>query len=463
MSFANRLGIVALCAVVLGCGGKGASPSVSLPKNTAQIWNLVATDANKMDYTPPVPGETRVIKQQAGPGKTSRAFAIIHIAMFDAVNSITKKYRTYTNIGDSSPTANVDAACAQAAHDTLVALFSAQASTFDSKLVETLAAIPDSVDKTDGIAAGQRAALLILSDRATDGSATPVPYTPSGFVGRWAPDPINPAQTAVAPNWGQVRPFVLTSGSQFRCPPMPALTSPEFARAYNEMLELGGDGITTPTARTAEQTEIGIFWGYDGTVGIGTPPRIYNQIAATIVEDKRLDLVESTRLFAMANTAMADEAISNWESKYFHDCGRPVTVIRSDDGNPATVRISNFTPMGAQLTNGNGNNFTPAFPSYPSGHAGFGGAFFQTLRNYFRTDNVSFTQVSDELNGVNKDNRGRVRPMSPRSYGTLSQAELEDAQSRIFLGIHWNFDRDAGNEQGNKVGDYVTNNAFRSR
>jgi hypothetical protein len=164
-------------------------------------------------------------------------------------------------------------------------------------------------------------------------------------------------------------------------------------------------------------------------------------------------------------------AISVWESKFHYDLWRPITAIRESDpgtgptgagdGNPATIGGQTFTPLGAPASNLNGPNFTPPFPAYPSGHAGFGGAIFETLRRFYGTDDIGFTFVSDEFNGVTKDHDGNVRPYMPRSFSSLSQAEEENGQSRIYLGIHWHFDKTAGISQGRHVADYVFDHAFR--
>ena len=176
-------------------------------------------------------------------------------------------------------------------------------------------------------------------------------------------------------------------------------------------------------------------------------------------------------MLALVNVGMADTAIAVWESKYTYDFWRPITAIRESDpgtgptrrgdGNDATVGDPTFTPLGAPASNLVGPNFTPPFPAYPSGHAGFGGAVFETIRRFYGTDHLGFTFVSDEFNGVTKDNEGNVRPYMPRSFSTLSQAEEENGQSRIYLGIHWHFDKTAGIAQGRRVADYVFNHAFR--
>jgi len=248
------------------------------------------------------------------------------------------------------------------------------------------------------------------------------------------------------------------------------MDSAEYLAAYNEAKAFGGDGVHTPSVRTPEQSFIGIFWAYDGTPSLCAPPRLYNQITVHIADQMHLGTVDLARLLALANTAMADAGMSIWESKYYYDFWRPVTGIRESDpgtgptglgdGNASTTGDPTFTPMGAPASNLSGPNFTPPFPSYPSGHGGFGGALFQTFRRFFGTDNIAFTFVSDEFNGVTKDNADNVRPYMPRTFSNFSQAEEENGQSRIYLGIHWSFDKTQAIAQGRNVANYVFDHAF---
>jgi hypothetical protein len=268
-----------------------------------------------------------------------------------------------------------------------------------------------------------------------------------------------------------VEPFVLRSADQYRVAPPPAMDSPEYAAAFAEVKAYGGDGVVTPHLRTEDQTETGIYWAYDGTPTLCAPPRLYNQIAIVIADQKRTGPVALARLLALLHTSMADAGLAIWESKYFYAFWRPVTGIReadpgtgptgAGDGNPDTLGDPSFSPLGAPASNTeNVPNFTPPFPAYPSGHAGFGGALFETLRNFYGTDRIAFTFVSDELNGVTVDNQGNTRPLRPRRFRTLSQAEEENGQSRIYLGIHWAFDKTEGIAQGRKVADAVFRKAF---
>jgi hypothetical protein len=443
-------------------------------------WNEVAIDASGLDHTPVAAGETRVFGEQLGPGRSSRAMAIVHIAMFDAVNAIAGGHRSYAGLRRAPPDTSMDAAIAQAAHDTLVALYPSQRAGLDELLAEELQAIRPHGPraKANGIELGRRAAAAILALRADDGSQHAEPRVGVDFVtsdapGKWRQDPVSRIPLALGARWGAVRPFVLSSGEQFRVPPPPALDSAAYAAAFDEVKRLGGDGATTPTVRTERERMIGIYWAYDGMPSLCAPPRLYNQIAMTIAEARRSDVVALARLLALVNTAMADAGIAIWESKYHYQLWRPVAGIReadpetgptgAGDGNPATVGDPKFSPLGAPASNLAGPNFTPPFPAYPSGHAGFGAALFQVLREFYGTDRIAFSFVSDELNGATVDANGSVRPFVPRRFATLSEAEEENGQSRVYLGIHWAFDKTEGIAQGRRVGRYVFANAFEAR
>lgn len=440
-------------------------------------WNSVAIDASGLDHTPVPVGDPRIFGEQLGPGRSARAMAIVHIAVFDAVNAIVGGYRSFSGIPRIHDDTSIDAAIAQAARDTLVAMFPSQRAAFDQELAQDLNDIPNGLAKIRGIILGRVSAAAILFHRRNDGSAHPEPvlgvdWFTSNLPGRWRQDPISLIPLALGGHWEDVDPFVLQRANQFRTPPPPSMSSSAYTSAYREVQRLGGDGIVTPTQRTAEQTHIGIFWAYDGTPSLCAPPRLYNQIAMQIADQKNTnDVLEMARLMALVNVAMADAGIAAWESKYFYDFWRPVTGIRESDpgtgptgngdGNPNTNSDITYSPLGAPASNLTGPNFTPPFPAYPSGHATFGGALFETLRNFYGTDRIRFTFVSDEFNGVTPGNDGSPRPLLPRTFDRLSEAEEENGQSRIYLGIHWRFDKTEGITQGRRVADHVFANAFR--
>ena len=450
------------------------------PANWVKHWNDIAVDASGLDHTPVTAGEQRVFGEQLGPGRASRAMAIVHIAVFEVVNAVEGGYKSYVGLPPVGLTVSLHAAVAQAAHDTLVALFPSQTRTFDDLLADDLKQILEGRLKANGVALGRQAAAAILAMRSTDGAQHAEPrlgieFQTSNDPGKWRQDPISQSPLALGAYWGKVSPFVLETVDQFRAPLPAKLDSLDYATAFNEVKTLGGDGSNTPTVRTAEQTQIGLYWAYDGTPSLCAPPRLYNQVTRRIAGLMGTDdnVVELARLLALVHVSMADAGIAIWESKYYYQFWRPVTGIREadertgptglGDGNAATIADPKFSPLGAPASNLTGPNFTPPFPSYPSGHAGLGGALFQTLRRFYRTDRIAFTFISDEFNGVTRDHTGQVRPLVTRRFTSLSQAEEENGQSRIYLGIHWVFDKTEGIAQGRRVADYVFTHAFQPR
>jgi hypothetical protein len=423
--------------------------------DTVFIWNAIALQAQLIDNGLNGP------HQQFGPTRSSRAMAIVQAAVFDAVNSIDRSYARYMVEVNAPAGASIDAAAATAAHDTLSALYPDFKVFFDAALAIDLFTLPHNAAR-EGAVVGHVVARAILAARANDGSNATMSYTPGTAPGDWQPDPLHPDQTALDPQWGNVTPFVIPSPTAFLAPPPPALDNPAYTAAYKQVMEFGGDGVTTPTLRTADQTIIGIFWAYDSQPGLGSPIRHYNQIAETIALQEGNSEVQNARFFALINLAMADSGIVTWDSKYTYNFWRPVTAIRdaAEDGNPYTVADPTWAPLGAQADNGNGTNFTPPFPAYDSGHAGFGAALFTTMADFYGTDNIHFTIGSDEYNGITRDANGKVRPVIFRSYASFSQAAQENALSRIYLGVHWIFDATAGLQVGDSVANFVFANAL---
>ncbi len=424
----------------------------ALAQDVVLEWNAIALEALKNDYNL---GHTH---DQGGPTRDSRALAIVHAAMYDAANSIKGTHTPYLAVAPNAKGASLEAAVAQAAHDTLVQLYPSQIAMFDAALTSTIGNAPKGRAENKGIAVGQYVAAAILADRADDGSNLTQEHDPIGLPGHHQPDPLHPDQGFLTPKWGLVTPFAIPDMTEFLSPPPPALDSALYTAAFAEVATLGGDGDTTETLRTAEQTEIGIYWGYDGSPGLGTPPRLYNQIARTVAEQEHNKVFENARLFALVNIAMADAGIQAWDVKYVYDLWRPVVAIRAahTDGNPLTDQVADWTPLGAPRSNDpGGTNFTPPFPAYTSGHATFGAATFRTLADFYGRDDISFSFTSDEFNGVTRDQDGTIRPVVTRTYDSFSEASEENGQSRIYLGIHWSFDKVQGIDAGNAIADYV--------
>jgi hypothetical protein len=304
---------------------------------------------------------------------------------------------------------------------------------FNAEFSASLQSIPSGAARTRGRALGENVAEQMLALRASDGFDAVVPFTPGADPGDWQPTP--PANAAaLLPGWGAVTPFAMTSGSQFSPDNIPALASAEYAAAFNQVKELGS---ATSASRTADQTNIALFWANGG--GTATPPGHLNMAAQIAAEAEGNTLSENARLFAALNVAMADAAIMAWDCKFATDYWRPVTAIRAaDDGNASTVQDASWTPLIA----------TPPFPTYVSGHSSFSGAAAAVLIDFFGRDNVTFTLPSENPNVPN------------RTFTSFSQAAQESADSRLYGGIHWQFDNEDGLTAGTQLGQFVMDSFF---
>lgn len=365
-----------------------------------------------------------IVALKSSPPIASRNMAILHTAIYDAVNA------------NSQQPVSREAAVAATAHRILLNLYPTQKSILDEQLEMSLAEIADSPAKTRGIALGESIADRMLKDRRTDGSdgSNAPPYTPSPQMGRWQPTP--PAfAPAVLPHWGNIKPFTLQSGSQFRSllSGPPALQSPEYAAEINQVQAWGSENSTV---RTADQTETALFWA-DGA-GTFTPPGHWNLVAEQLAVVKRSTLADNARLFALLNCAQADAGIAAWDAKYLYDNWRPVTAIRlaDKDDNNNTIADPFWTPL----------IITPPFPDYVSGHSTFSGAATTILASVFG-DNTSFETTSIGLPGV------------VRSFASFTQAADEAGMSRIYGGIHVSSANLDGLKLGRSVGAYTFNNS----
>jgi len=319
----------------------------------------------------------------------------------------------------------------------LINLYASLQSQFQSQYEQSVSRIPDGLAKTQGIQWGDSVASAILQWRSGDGSSNTVTYTPGTEPGQWRPTisfggVIRPA---LLPQWGLVQPFALASGSEFRPPPPPRLTSAQYAFDVNMVKALGD---VNSVVRTKEQTEIARFWGYGP--GTATPAGHWNQIAQAVVKDQndRNSTERNARLFALLNIALADAAIVSWDCKYNFNLWRPITAIQEadTDGNEATRPDRNWTPLLE----------TPPFPEYTSGHSTFSGAAAVVLASFFGSDRIHFSVGSDDLPGVF------------RSYKSFSEAALESGLSRIYGGIHFMSANLNGLSTGAETGVYVVRN-----
>lgn len=427
------LSIFTLLVVVIGL------PAV-VRADAVTHWNEVATTTFTADPT-----------INFNPLAESRIYAMTHAAIHDALNAIDSRYTPYAlyrrpdrgcfGVEESRDDENYDryrrpnrrvspeAAVAAAAYRVLVHEIPSQQAVLDAEYAAALAGIPDGEAKTRGIALGQVAAEIIIALRNDDGSTAEVPYTPGTEPGDWQPTPPD-FFPAFEPGWGQVTPFALRSGAQFR--PAPSayfnLTSAAYTRNYNEVKSIGSANSAT---RTAEQSDIAMFWYENSPTG-------WNRIARNVSAGQDLNLWQHARLFGLLNLALADGYISSFEAKYFYNFWRPVTAIRAgdQDGNPRTVADPEWTSF----------LFTPPVPDNSPGHSVEGAVAAEVLARFFDNDQIQFTTTS-----------GTPFPGITRSFTSFSQAAQENADSRVYAGIHFRSATRDGLRQGTKIGRYIFN------
>ncbi len=352
----------------------------------------------------------------------TRNFAILHAAIYDAVDAIDRTHEPYLIFVHAPHGASATAAADAAARTVLVGLYPSQQTGIDAEYASELAKVADGPAKNAGVRVGERVASDLLAIRAND-------FVPGTNPGDYQPTPPN-FPTPAFTTWGQVTPFVLDRGDQFRPAPPPVLTSDAYAAGVNEVKSLGSASSTT---RTAEQTEIGKFWN---------PPiqNFWNQIADNVAAAHHSDLRTTARLFASLNLSFADSATAFYDAKYTYRLWRPVTAIRlaDTDGNPNTVADPNWLPL-------SGN--TAADPSYPGAHSTISAAAADVLGRFFG-DRQRFSVTSPALPGVT------------RSFTSFAAAAQEAGVSRIFSGQHTRLDHVAGLKLGHDVAGFVLHNAL---
>jgi hypothetical protein len=359
-----------------------------------------------------------------------RSAAIVQLAVFEAVNAIAGGYQPYLGTITAPPGASPDAAAIVAAHDTLVALYPASAANLDAQEALSLLAIPDSQSKVDGVAVGQEAAVAMLTLRANDGSSAVVGYTPGNNPGDWQPTP--PAfLPALSPGWGQVTTFGIKSGSQFRSAPPPVLNGGRYAQDYNEVM-LKGD--VNSTVRPQDRTDVALFYRASAV-------QILNEAARLVSATQGKTLAQNAHDLALLNMAICDGLISSMETKYFYNRWRPVTAIRfgDTDDNPKTDVNATWLPLVG----------TPPFPSYPSAHASSSGAARRVLEYVYGRSGFAVDLTSPTAPGV------------VLHYTAWKQITDDIDDARIYGGIHFRSDQQAGAEQGSKVGIYIITHNLR--
>jgi hypothetical protein len=436
-----------LALVVAPMGGsatarQGAGPAAeatALAGNSVIGWNDTAAAAALDSCLAPV----------NNPLHESRMYTMMHLAIHDALNAIERHSRPYA-LDIHAPGASPRAAVAAAAHGVLVPLLQELPAPFadcvasadvvgdvNAAYATALNGVPAGVAKTRGVALGQAAAAVMLAGRAGDGSDTALFVTdyPQGTApGAYR---FTPGQTfAFAPAWGDVTPFALASSLQFNPGPPYPVTSRRYAKDLNEVKRLGGNGVTTPSDRTPDQTQLARFW-------VESSPLQWNRIARTVASSRGLDMWKSARLFGLLNMALADGYIAAFKTKYdVYKYWRPVTAIHeaATDGNPGTAADPTWTELVP----------TPPIPDYDSGHSVEGGAGATVLRRFFGTDHIHFSLCSFTL--LPGETCTDATP-AMRHYSSFSQAKQENGLSRILVGFHFRKAVTEGIRHGTRVAD----------
>jgi membrane-associated phospholipid phosphatase len=383
-------------------------------------WNEIALTAIRTDRTPPP--------------MAARNLAIMHIAIYDAVNAVAPTHRACFISAVPQGETSAPAAAASAGHYVLASLYPALKAHIDTELSRCLTTLPADAARDNGVELGRFVAGRVLEWRRNDGAANPGRYNVRQALGIWQPTPPR-YLSPLLPEWGNVEPFVMRKGTQYQPAGPPPLNSQAYAQAFNEVKAIGG---RTGTTRTPEQTQIAFFWADD--LGTSTPPGHWNQIAQDVARQRGTSLADNARLFALLNISLADAGILCWVIKFSYDYWRPVTAIQHADAddNPATEPDPGWLPL----------LDTPPFPSYTSGHSTFSGAGATALARFFGRDDVPFTTVSEGLPNVR------------RSFAGFWQAAEEAGMSRIYGGIHYQFDNTDGLATGRVLSEYVARNYF---
>ncbi|TMQ12484.1 MAG: vanadium-dependent haloperoxidase [Deltaproteobacteria bacterium] len=430
--------------------------------------NKLALDLVAMDFS------NGHAPSNGGPTKTSRALAIIHLAARDAYARVTSAYAPKLQ-GLAAPHAGIgpgDADGQAAAVGAGIRAVTVLYPDFGAFIAAQSPALTAGLNPA-AVMYGGEVANAWLASRHDDGSSQPqLDSLFSAEPGHHRPDPVS-NRPSLGRAWGRVTPFVISSvTADAPLGPPPALTTKAYADAYDDVFVNGRNNIAERTPEFRDHAAIGIFWGYDGSSRLGTPPRLYNQIVVSTTEFAALAAKDQLNVLAAINAAMADAGIAAWHWKYVYDLWRPVTAIREanqgfgptgkGDGNTHRKQHGDpfWLPLGAPASNpfpgpmagAPGENFTPNFPAYPSGHATFGTACFETFAGLLkkRPSDIVTTFVSDEFNGTTVDNDGVIRPRWEQKF-SLEQGIEMNKISRIYLGVHWSFDASGGGEVGKAI------------
>jgi hypothetical protein len=390
VSMKSRGVVLAAAAAIAVFGAPGSAGA-----STVTQWNEIAASALTAAQPPPV---------------AVLHLAMVHGAVYDAVNGIHRGYTPYLVLPAAGQFDSQDAAVASAAYEVLVSILPGQQSTLQALRDATLNTIPDGPEKTGGISAGLAAAQAMIAARTGDGrmpvnccpGSFPVPAEPA--PGQWVPVP--PAFGNDANGWVRnVKPFLIESSSQFRTSGPWPLTSPQYAREFNEVKSLGAQDSET---RTSHQTDAAIYWG------MASPPATWSRIVRMLDVQEELSTADGARLYAQLYLTAADAFIAGWDDKAHWSFWRPITAIRQadTDGNPATEKDEGWLP---RLPN-------PPYPEHPSGHLVLSGSFVETLQEFFHRDQMSWTDTA----------AGKTM-----TYSSFSEALDEIISARVWSGIHF--------------------------
>jgi membrane-associated phospholipid phosphatase len=404
----------------------GVNPASTMAQVTAPVSQVVQWNRTLL-------GIVRTPGAQPATIHPTRSFAIMHAAIYDAVNAIDGTHKPYLVRFSASPVGSQEAAAAAAAHEVLVKLYPNFQAMLDTQFQQALAQLPNQ-GRAEGVRIGNAIADRILAIRANDGSSNPpAPYVFGNAPGDYQSTPPNFPPQPQFTSWSRVTPFALEAANQFRPNGPPKLTSDRYAAAFDQVKTFG---IVGGTAASADEALTGHFWN-------GAIQNYWNEIAQTASLALELTTEENARLFALLNLSFADGVIAFYDAKYTYNFWRPVTAIRAaaTDGNPDTDADPNWLPEVG--------NTTPD-PSYPGAHAVIAAAGAEVLVSFFHNDNFDFSVTSEVMAGV-------------RSFTSFRAAAEEATLSRIFAGVHFLFDLTAGRRLGSDVADFVVDNFLTPR
>lgn len=361
------------------------------------------------------------------PFAQARIVAITQLAVFEAVNAITAEYEPYLGSLSAPAGASVEAAAVTAAHDALVTYVPAASATLDAAEAASMGAIPDGQAKDDGVSVGAAAAAALITARLGDGSSPAQFFQPSSTdTGVWQPTSSCPTAGGILYHWRNVTPFGIRSNSQFRSASPPAVTSAQYARDYDEVMRVGG---ANSAERPADRADVARLFAALSAAGA------WNSVARQLAVASGSSLADNARSLALLNMAISDGLTSSMETKYHYVAWRPETAIRAGDtdANPATIGVADFTPFIA----------TPCFPGYPSAHASASYAARAILERVWGAAGYSVAITDPSL------------PGKVFTYTSLRQLTDDIDDARVYGGIHFRFDQEAGAKMGRKIGQYV--------